>query len=77
MTRRTSAVASATFETSATAPDAEVIAYPPMRPVSASLAQFGAHTALFSSQVLGAEWTCFYYLDGEGEPYGFQVHRTP
>jgi len=77
MTRRTSAVASATFETNATAPDAEVTADPPRRLISRSLAQFGAHTALFTSQVLGAEWTCFYYLDGEGEPYGFQVHRTP
>src|SRR4051794_671039 len=76
MTRRTSA-ASATFETNATAPEAEVIAYPPMRPISASLAQFGAHTALFTSKVLGAEWTCFYYLNGDGKPYGFQVHRTP
>jgi len=50
---------------------------PPARPISAPLVQFGAHTASFTSQALGAEWSCFYFLDAEGQPFGFQVHRTP
>ena len=77
MTRQPSAVALATCETTATAPQAEVLATAAMRPISAPLAQFGAHTASFTSQALRAQWTCFYYLDGDGEPFGFQVHRTP
>jgi DNA-binding CsgD family transcriptional regulator len=47
------------------------------RPISAPLAQFGAHSASFTSQALGAEWSCFYFLDADGQPFGFQVHRTP
>jgi DNA-binding CsgD family transcriptional regulator len=43
----------------------------------ASLAQFGAHTASFVSQVLSADWSCFYQLDEQRQPFGFQVHRTP
>ena len=61
-------------------PNTEIIASPlgsPARPVSAPLVQFGAHTASFTSQALGAEWSCFYFLDAAGEPFGFQVHRTP
>jgi DNA-binding CsgD family transcriptional regulator len=77
MTCQTSAVALATCETAKPASNAEAIACPTMRPISTRLAQFGAHTALFTSQALGAEWTCFYFLDGQGEPFGFQVHRTP
>jgi DNA-binding CsgD family transcriptional regulator len=77
MTRQPSAVALATCETAATAPQAEVLASAAMRSISAPLAQFGAHTASFTSQALRAQWTCFYYLDGDGEPFGFQVHRTP
>ena len=42
-----------------------------------SLAQFGAHTASFVSQVLSADWSCFYQIDERRQPFGFQVHRTP
>ena len=59
---------------------AEIIASPvrtPARQISTPLAQFGAHTASFTSEALGAEWSCFYFLDAEGQPFGFQVHRTP
>jgi len=58
----------------------EIIASPvgaPPRPIGAPLVRFGAHTASFTSQALGAEWSCFYFLDPGGEPFGFQVHRTP
>src|SRR5581483_11212821 len=73
MTAPTSALALATRATGATATSAAVIA----RQISAPLAQFGAQTASFGSQALGAEWSCFYFLDARGEPFGFQVHRTP
>jgi DNA-binding CsgD family transcriptional regulator len=49
----------------------------PARPISTPLVKFGAHTASFTSQALGAEWCCFYFLDADGQPFGFQVHRTP
>jgi DNA-binding CsgD family transcriptional regulator len=45
--------------------------------VGQQLAHFGAQTAAFASQVLGAEWSCFYQLDARGEPFGFQAHRVP
>lgn len=48
-----------------------------MRPIDVALAQFGAHTASFASQALGAEWSCFYYIDARGEPCAFQPYRTP
>ncbi len=48
-----------------------------MRPICTALAQFGAHTASFASEALRAEWSCFYFLDGQGEPFAFQAHRTP
>jgi DNA-binding CsgD family transcriptional regulator len=41
------------------------------------LAQFGSQTASFVSQVLGADWSCFYQLDERSEPFGFQPYRTP
>ncbi|HEY6927436.1 MAG TPA: LuxR C-terminal-related transcriptional regulator [Steroidobacteraceae bacterium] len=41
------------------------------------LAGFGSQTASFVSQVLGAEWSCFYELDERNQPFGFQSHRTP
>jgi DNA-binding CsgD family transcriptional regulator len=44
---------------------------------AARLAQFGLQTAAFASQVLGAEWSCFYQIDAQGEPFGFQAHRVP
>jgi DNA-binding CsgD family transcriptional regulator len=44
---------------------------------SPSLALFGAHTASFVSEVLGAQWSCFYQLDEHAQPFGFQAHRTP
>jgi len=47
------------------------------RPIDLALTQFGAHTASFTSQALGAEWSCFYYLDAQGEPFAFQPYRTP
>jgi DNA-binding CsgD family transcriptional regulator len=46
-------------------------------PISAELAQFGARTASFVSEVLGADWSCFYHLDERCQPFGFQAHRTP
>ena len=55
----------------------EVTASAPMRTINTALAQFGAHTAAFTSQALGAKWSCFYYIDAQGEPFGFQVHHTP
>jgi len=47
------------------------------RNVAPQLAQFGAHTASFVSQVLAAEWSCFYQIDAQSQPFGFQAHRTP
>lgn len=38
---------------------------------------FGAQTAVFASQVLGADWSCFYQLDERRQPFAFQAHRTP
>jgi len=70
MTPPMSAAALATCET---ATNADVSA----PRISAPLGQFGAQTASFASQALGAEWSCFYFLDAQGEPFGFQVHRTP
>lgn len=78
MTRQRSAVASCAA--AAINAEARVIASPvrpQVRPISTPLAQFGAHTALFTSQALGAEWSCFYHIDAEGQPFGFQVHGTP
>jgi DNA-binding CsgD family transcriptional regulator len=80
VTRQRSALAVATGAAAAIKTNTEVIASPagsPARPISAPLVQFGAHTASFTSQALGAEWSCFYFLDAEGQPFGFQVHRTP
>jgi DNA-binding CsgD family transcriptional regulator len=79
VTHRTSALALATRQEAARETRPEVIAESrtPARSLSAPLAQFGAHSASFASQILGAEWSCFYYLDGECQPFGFQVHRTP
>ena len=77
MTRQTSAVALATCEAVQPAPNAEVTADPTSRQISTPLAQFGAHTASFTSQALGAAGTCFYYLDGHGQPFGFQAHGIP
>lgn len=45
--------------------------------INSALAQFGTHTASFTSQTLGAKWSCFYYIDEQGDPFGFQVHGTP
>jgi DNA-binding CsgD family transcriptional regulator len=42
-----------------------------------ALARFGSNTASFASQVLGADWSCFYQLDEHSQPFGFQAHRTP
>jgi DNA-binding CsgD family transcriptional regulator len=80
VTHKRSALAAATGAAVAIKDHTEIIATPvgsPARPISAPLAQFGAHTAAFTSQALGAQWSCFYFLDAEGEPFGFQVHRTP
>lgn len=44
---------------------------------ASSLAGFGSQTASFVSQVLGAEWSCFYELDERNQPFGFRSHRTP
>jgi DNA-binding CsgD family transcriptional regulator len=43
----------------------------------APLASFGAQTASFVSQVLSADWSCFYQVDEHSQPFGFQAHRTP
>ncbi len=77
MSRRTNAFAVAQSETAAHRVRAEAMPYAPQRPVSAALAEFGAHTACFTSQALGAEWSCFYFIDEQGQPFAFQVHRTP
>src|SRR5581483_5169767 len=80
VTHQRSALAAATGVAAAIKTKAEIIASPirtPARPIGTPLAQFGAHTASFTSQALGAEWSCFYFLDAECEPFGFQVHRTP
>jgi DNA-binding CsgD family transcriptional regulator len=68
----------------ATAPDAgisatslEQLRRPENRPIGPQLASFGAQTAAFASQVLGAGWSCFYQLDERSQPFGFQAHRTP
>ena len=42
-----------------------------------ALEQFGARTASFVSEALGADWSCFYQIDGCSQPFGFQTHRTP
>ena len=47
------------------------------RPVDTPLSSFGAQTASFVSQVLGADWSCFYQIDERRQPFGFQAHRTP
>jgi DNA-binding CsgD family transcriptional regulator len=77
VTRQTNAIAAAPCDIAASPTQANVIPYAPRRSISTALAQFGAHTASFTSQALGAEWSCFYYLDERGDPFGFQVHRTP
>lgn len=81
VTGQRSVLAVATGAAAAIKTNTEIIASPagsPARPISAPLVQFGAHTASFTSQALGAEWSCFYFLDAEGgQPFGFQVHRTP
>ena len=80
MTGQRSALAVAIGAAAAIKTKAEIIASPvrtPARPISTPLAQFGAHSASFTSQALGAQWSCFYFLDAEGQPFGFQVHRTP
>lgn len=66
------------------APDAEIgalsprpLRQPESGPAASEFAQFGAQTASFVSQVLGAEWSCFYRIDAHSQPFGFQVHRTP
>jgi DNA-binding CsgD family transcriptional regulator len=46
-------------------------------PLDPPLAQFGAASASFASQVLSADWTCFYQIDEHSQPFGFQAHRTP
>jgi DNA-binding CsgD family transcriptional regulator len=71
-----------TLQTNALAvPDCEMQVSPQsaaaMRPIDIALAQFGAHTASFTSQALGAEWSCFYYLDAQDQPCAFQPYRTP
>jgi DNA-binding CsgD family transcriptional regulator len=48
-----------------------------IKPIGPQLARFGAETASFVTHVLGADWSCFYYLDERSEPFGFQPHRTP
>ena len=78
MSRQSSALAPVTRATAASASHSEGVASSPARrPISAPLAQFGAHTASFTSQALGAEWSCFYFIDRQGLPFEFQVHRTP
>ena len=80
VTRQRGALAVATDAGAAIKTKAEIIASPvraPARLIGTPLAQFGAHTASFTSQALGAEWSCFYFLDAECQPFGFQVHRTP
>jgi DNA-binding CsgD family transcriptional regulator len=47
------------------------------RSFDAPLASFGAQTASFVSQVLSADWSCFYQVDEHSQPFGFQAHRTP
>ena len=47
------------------------------RPADTPLSSFGAQTASFVSQVLGADWSCFYQIDERRQPFGFQAHRTP
>lgn len=42
-----------------------------------SLTSFGAQTSSFVSQVLGADWCCFYQIDEHRQPFGFHAHRTP
>jgi len=80
VTSQRSALAAATGTATSIKTNTEIIASPvgsPARPISASLVQFGARTASFTSQALGAEWSCFYLLDADGQPFAFQVHRTP
>jgi len=77
VTRQTNALAVTDYEPETSLPEAAEIAFGPARPIDPALAQFGAHTASFTSQALGAEWSCFYYLDGRGQPCAFQPYRTP
>ncbi len=77
MTPRSSALALATCDPCAQQTDTVGLEDVPLEPISTALAQFGTHTASFTSEALGAEWSCFYFLDGQGQPFGFQVHRTP
>src|SRR6185312_5532396 len=62
VTRQTNALAVTDYEPETSLPEAAEIAFGPARPIDPALAQFGAHTASFTSQALGAEWSCFYYL---------------
>jgi DNA-binding CsgD family transcriptional regulator len=50
---------------------------PNNRSLDAPLAQFGARSASFASQILSAAWTCFYQIDERSQPFAFQSHRTP
>jgi DNA-binding CsgD family transcriptional regulator len=80
VTHQATARAEASYAADDIRTNLEVTATParsPVRRISAPLAEFGAHTASFTSQLIGADWSCFYYLDGQGQPFGFQVHRTP
>lgn len=77
MTRQTNALAVTDYEPETSPQDAAEIAYVEARRIDPALAQFGAHTASFTSQALGAEWSCFYYLDAQGQPFAFQPYRTP
>ncbi|MFL6605059.1 MAG: response regulator transcription factor [Steroidobacteraceae bacterium] len=80
MTHRKNSVAGAAL----IAPDAQVSALSPAQlrqpgsgPNGPQLAQFGAQTASFVSQLLGADWSCFYQIDEHSQPFGFRTHRTP
>jgi len=77
VTRQTNTLAVSQCDIGTSPQDAAAIPYPAVRPINTPLARFGAQTASFASQALGAQWSCFYYVDDEGQPFAFQVHRTP
>ncbi len=64
MTHQATARAEASYAADDIRTNLEVTATParsPVRRISAPLAEFGAHTASFTSQLIGADWSCFYY----------------
>jgi DNA-binding CsgD family transcriptional regulator len=77
VTRQTNTIAMSRCDLGTSPQEAALTADPARRPITTTLARFGAQTAAFTARALGAEWSCFYYIDEEAQPFAFQAHRTP